>query len=78
MLFRSSEWVADTWSDSLPQAIRNGAAHHADSPFRVVRGGSYADGPDQVRSAYREKVTADHKSRQIGFRVVLAFNAPSQ
>lgn len=65
------EWVEDTYQDTYEKAPADGRAWIVDeSKERVVRGGSFADPADQVRSAYREHRPADFKSDKIGFRCV--------
>ncbi len=51
------EWCSDTLAD--------------DSPFRVLRGGSWRNHARACRSASRHGLVPDTRSRDIGFRVVL-------
>ncbi|MBV5299581.1 MAG: SUMF1/EgtB/PvdO family nonheme iron enzyme [Rhodoferax sp.] len=36
---------------------------------RVLRGGSWDDGPIILRSAFRDRYTPDYRSNYIGFRI---------
>lgn len=75
MVGNVSEWVADTWSDTLPSGLTNGQPHlTGDKNYHVIRGGSYADGANELRSSYRAKMATQDKNKQTGFRVVLAFD----
>lgn len=66
-----SEWVADCWHDNYRRApadaspwVNPGCRNH------VIRGGSWASAPDQVRSAWRTPAQRDTTNARIGFRVV--------
>ncbi|HZH43034.1 MAG TPA: SUMF1/EgtB/PvdO family nonheme iron enzyme [Lysobacter sp.] len=66
-----SEWVADCWHRNYRRAPRGGAAwFNPGCRTRVVRGGSWASAPAEVRSAWRQGLDADTTSPRIGFRVV--------
>jgi formylglycine-generating enzyme required for sulfatase activity len=64
------EWVEDCWNSSLIALPRDGSARMSgDCRSHVVRGGSWADAPKDLRSAARSwEVTAERRA-QIGFRV---------
>jgi formylglycine-generating enzyme required for sulfatase activity len=67
------EWVAD-WYDSgyysqLPQ--RNPPGPDS-SETRVLRGGSWKDGPDFVRCASRSRLVPGDKNESVGFRCARA------
>lgn len=65
-----SEWVEDCWHASYLRAPSDGSAWvNPGCSRRVVRGGSWASGPEQVRSAYRLNVSAGTTNPRIGFRV---------
>ncbi|MFA7542445.1 MAG: formylglycine-generating enzyme family protein, partial [Lysobacterales bacterium] len=65
-----SEWVEDCWHSSYLRAPSDGSAWvNPGCGRRVVRGASWASGPEQVRSAYRLNVAADTTNPRIGFRV---------
>lgn len=65
-----SEWVEDCWHSTYSRAPSDGRAWvNPGCGRRVVRGGSWASGPDQVRSAYRLNIPADTTSPRVGFRV---------
>lgn len=65
------EWVADCWHDSYRRAPDGGAAWvNPGCRTRVIRGGSWASAPEQLRSAWRAPVEKDTTNAQIGFRVV--------
>jgi len=64
------EWVEDCWNPSLADIPVNGTARTTgDCQRHVVRGGSWADEPKDVRSASRAWEVATERSAKIGFRV---------
>lgn len=67
------EWVQDCWHESYEAAPSDGSAWDARSNGncgrRVLRGGSWADTPVGLRSAYRYKLNADYRYYNIGFRL---------
>ncbi len=66
-----SEWVADCWHASYRRAPTDGEAWvNPGCRSRVMRGGSWASGPAQVRSAWRLSADADTTNARLGFRVV--------
>ncbi|HVI59759.1 MAG TPA: formylglycine-generating enzyme family protein [Luteimonas sp.] len=66
-----SEWVADCWHDGYRRAPRDGSAWlNPGCRTRVVRGGSWASAPAQVRSSWRAPAAVDSTNARIGFRVV--------
>ena len=66
-----SEWVADCWHASYRRAPTDGQAWvNPGCRSRVMRGGSWASGPAQVRSAWRLMADADTTNARLGFRVV--------
>ena len=65
-----SEWVADCWHQGYRRAPADGAAwFNPGCRSRVVRGGSWAGSPDQVRSAWRVAQAGDITNARTGFRV---------
>jgi formylglycine-generating enzyme required for sulfatase activity len=67
------EWCADAWHPSHEGADADGRPRRGeDVRERVIRGGSWADGADAARSAFRAGKPADTRSDAIGFRCVKA------
>ncbi|MCZ6681434.1 MAG: SUMF1/EgtB/PvdO family nonheme iron enzyme [Candidatus Poribacteria bacterium] len=66
------EWVAD-WYD--PEYYKESPVANPTGPIsglgRVLRGGSWGDMPDEVRSAKRRSLLANLADRTIGFRCAL-------
>jgi formylglycine-generating enzyme required for sulfatase activity len=63
-------WTADCWNESLAEATADGSARTAgDCTRRVVRGGSWANGPRDLRSAVRDSNAIGEHSGNLGFRV---------
>ena len=64
------EWVEDCWNSSLAGLPPEGAARSSgDCTRRLVRGGSWADDPRDLRSAKRSWAESDERQPEIGFRV---------
>jgi formylglycine-generating enzyme required for sulfatase activity len=63
------EWVADTWHDSYSGAPDDGSARiGSGANEHVVRGGSYTDSADALRSGARDKSSS--ADNHTGFRVM--------
>jgi formylglycine-generating enzyme required for sulfatase activity len=69
------EWVGDAWFDDYQSMPRDGRARTSSATsMRVVRGGSFADSDDRLRSSAREKLSADTRDNRTGFRLVREIN----
>lgn len=70
------EWCADGWHRNHRSASANGRARGRASgnlaQLRTIRGGSWLDSPDKVRSASRSGYAETALNRTIGFRVMMA------
>ncbi len=65
-----SEWVSDCWHKDYRGAPKDGSSWDApDCDDRVLRGGSWRDGPLVVRVSDREHFEADVRYPTHGFRV---------
>ena len=67
------EWIEDCWHGDYEGAPRDGStwleATGGDCSRRVVRGGSWSNEPEDLRSAYRVRYERDNRSSILGFRV---------
>jgi formylglycine-generating enzyme required for sulfatase activity len=64
------EWIEDCWNRSYQGAPADGSPWtRGDCRRRVVRGGSWVDLPDYLRSADRDSAAADLRDEVLGFRV---------
>ena len=64
------EWVEDCYHDNYSGAPADGSVWTSGKcEKRVLRGGSWSDGPDHLRSAIRIWSTPDDRDFDIGFRV---------
>jgi formylglycine-generating enzyme required for sulfatase activity len=64
------EWVEDCWSRGYDGAPVDGRARRAaNCEARVLRGGSWLNGPRGLRSARRHAACADFRRSDVGFRV---------
>ena len=64
------EWTEDCWNGSYAGAPRDGSSWTSgDCDRRVLRGGSWFDGRDLLRSALRNRSTTDGRFYSFGFRV---------
>ena len=71
------EWTADAWHDDYSGAPDEGSPRQAkeggaDSPRRVLRGGSWKDPAELLTSTYRRAAPAELRDDAVGFRCVLA------
>jgi formylglycine-generating enzyme required for sulfatase activity len=65
------EWCLDSWHGSYRRAPIDGSCWLAgDEQRRVLRGGSWVNGPETCRSAYRNWSPPDVRNSGVGFRVV--------
>jgi formylglycine-generating enzyme required for sulfatase activity len=64
------EWVEDCYHDNYDGAPANGSAWMiADCGFHTVRGGSWIDFPENLRSAVRDGRPTNYRFSNYGFRV---------
>ena len=61
------EWCADVWVNDYTEKARASAAESA-SAHRVIRGGSWNDGAQDVRAAYRDHSEPSDRDSDLGFR----------
>lgn len=66
-----SEWVEDCWHDNYLRAPDSPIAWvNPGCELRVIRGGSWGSGREQVRSAWRGSAVANSSGARVGFRIV--------
>ena len=70
MIGNVQEWVEDAWVDNYAGAPNDTSARLSDSQEKVVRGGSFRDGPENIRSASRGNLAASSANNTTGFRIV--------
>ena len=70
-----AEWVRDSWHADYRGAPIDGTVWQsgANEERRVIRGGSWGDEPDAIRSAHRARTEPGSKNNYVGFRVVCEF-----
>ncbi|TVP65956.1 MAG: hypothetical protein EA342_13195 [Leptolyngbya sp. LCM1.Bin17] len=66
------DWCLDHWHPSYDGAPTDGSAWvtEGDERYRIVRGGSWYDNPDNCRSAVRGRSSPGNRNDIVGFRVV--------
>jgi len=71
MIGNVREWVADCFQSGYDGAPSDGSVrpHQGACEKRVVRGGTWLDGPSTSRSAYRYSEAENFSNYQLGFRV---------
>ena len=71
MLGNAREWVEDCWHRDYDGAPGDGSAwtEGGNCTLRVLRGGSWLDGPGGVRASSRDRGTPDIRFSANGFRV---------
>jgi formylglycine-generating enzyme required for sulfatase activity len=57
------------WTENCYKSYARAAQTNSDCTFRVLRGGSWWDGPVSLRSGARDRHAADSSDNKIGFRV---------
>ena len=66
----AAEWVEDCWNDSYRGAPKDGSARTTGQcQLRVLRGGSFGNKANAIRSAARFRYDADVRYYANGFRV---------
>jgi len=69
MLGNLSEWVEDDWHDNYSGIPDNGTAWiDMDNYYKVIRGASFMDNENALRTTYREKRIQYHRAPWTGFR----------
>jgi formylglycine-generating enzyme required for sulfatase activity len=64
------QWVQDCYHDNYSEAPPHGSAWTSeDCSRRVLRGGSWSNGPRNLRSAIRQGGTTGRRNGNLGFRV---------
>ena len=76
MLGNAREWVEDCWHSDYEGAPSDGSAwtEGGNCRLRVLRGGSWLDGPGGVRSSTRDRSTTGIRFSANGFRVARSLN----
>ena len=69
MLGNLWEWTEDSYHDSYNGAPANGSAWQGKDAKRIIRGGSWNNGPTRVRAAKRGRDQPTSRFSNIGFRV---------
>ena len=64
------EWVEDCYSDGYVEAPSDGSAWEWNCDRRVLRGGSWGNGPRVLRSANRSRSSSGDRLDYFGFRIV--------
>jgi formylglycine-generating enzyme required for sulfatase activity len=68
------EWVNDCWHNSYQAASTDGSAwleeNGGECGRRVIRGGSWGSGPENLRVSNRNWYTTDTRDNYLGFRLV--------
>jgi formylglycine-generating enzyme required for sulfatase activity len=71
------EWCEDAWSDNLKDAPADGSAVEGKKGAdRVLRGGSWKDKPELLKSFHRRGADPDTRDDAVGLRCVLAKKRP--
>lgn len=68
---RPDGWKARTWTDADAGEDAENKGSHDDSPYRVLRGGSWFNSAGDCRSACRDGFGAGGRFWYVGFRVCL-------
>lgn len=71
------EWAGDWYADAYDPADLADPAGPPAGSHRVIRGGSYNNGPGLTRSADRSRNTPSDSGSNLGFRLVVSAASPS-
>ena len=71
-----SEWVQDPWHEDYQQAPSDGRSRNGIASRRVLRGGSWFDYPQHIRSAHRAWAVPSERAKNIGVRVCRSLPEP--
>ena len=64
------EWTQDCWNDTHRGNTNDGRArNNGDCGYRVMKGGSWVNKPDDIRIAQRQRYTPDYRYDDYGFRI---------
>ncbi|NNC38547.1 MAG: formylglycine-generating enzyme family protein [Hyphomonadaceae bacterium] len=64
------EWTQDCWNDTHVGNAKNGKPRTSgDCNYRVMKGGSWVNRPDDIRVAQRQRYTTDYRYDDYGFRI---------
>jgi len=75
MLGNAGEWVEDCYVNNYSEAPVDGSpVTSGDCGRRVIRGGSWRDDQNAVRTANRGRITQTIRDRSMGFRVALSID----
>ncbi len=70
------EWTEDCWNDSYAGAPSDGSARRSgDCSRRVLRGGTWNNNPQNLRSANRNRNNPTNRNNNNGFRVASTLSA---
>ena len=72
------EWTEDCWNDDYKRAPVDGTAWTdlGDCRLRVVRGGAWSFGPENLRLTKRRRYISTNRLSSIGFRVARSLESP--
>ncbi len=70
------EWCHDWYADKYPDGVQTDPVGPATGSDRVLRGGSWFNSPNHLRSAYRINIMQGFRNFNIGVRVVLSLAGP--
>jgi len=66
------EWVQDKYNDTAyTNNPYSNPLGHSEGKFHILRGGSWADGENQIRVSARFPALPQTQSENVGFRCVL-------
>jgi formylglycine-generating enzyme required for sulfatase activity len=72
------KWLQDCEHSNYKNAPKDGSAwiEQGECKFRMVRGGSWANHPAQLRSAFRNSDSDTFRNSRLGFRIARTLAAP--
>ncbi len=65
------EWTCAEWKNLGSKYCISKKRFLNDNVLRILRGGSWASGPRDLRSAYRKSYKPNYKAGNLGFRLAM-------
>jgi formylglycine-generating enzyme required for sulfatase activity len=72
MIGNVAEWTQDWYGGGYKKDVEHNPQGQASGQYKVIRGGSWANGPLRARSANRDWDTPTYRHDTVGFRCAMS------